>query len=60
MNKCWLRCVKCSRKSDFQLIGKCAACGGTLIVEYDLVKGNFDIYPGEFISSGDRFAMEIS
>ena len=36
MNKCWLRCVKCSRKSDFQLIGKCAACGGTLIVEYDL------------------------
>lgn len=38
MNKCWLRCVKCSRTSDFQLSGKCAACAGTLIVEYDLEK----------------------
>ncbi|OXM17516.1 threonine synthase [Paenibacillus herberti] len=38
MNKCWLRCVKCSRQSEFQLEGRCAQCGGTLLVDYDLEK----------------------
>lgn len=36
MNKCWLRCTRCSRRIDFQLIGVCPKCRGTLLVEYDL------------------------
>lgn len=36
MNKCRLRCVKCSHVEDFRLIGRCPRCGGTLLVEYDL------------------------
>ncbi|MBB6729452.1 threonine synthase [Cohnella zeiphila] len=36
MNKCWLRCTRCSRKTDFRLIGKCPECRGTLLVEYDM------------------------
>lgn len=38
MNTCRLRCWKCSRQSDFQLLGRCTQCGAALLVDYDLEK----------------------
>lgn len=51
MDKCRLRCSKCNSAFDFQLIGRCEKCQGTLLVEYDMKRAEAVFTPNKLARS---------